>query len=78
MWPKKIVLYILSNSCLSGERARPNTDTTAFKAGDINSTTQFDSTEVEMTHNPAYGPSSVKKVDPQYDEVAPPTGGGTH
>ena len=82
LWLKKLVLYILFDSYLLDHRAQPSTDTTAFEAGDTNYTTQFDCTEVEMTHNPAYGPvttaSSLKKVEPQYEEVAPPTGGWTH
>ena len=67
MWPKK---NILCDPCILGQRDQPSTDTTAFKAGDTNYTTQFDSTEIEMTHNPAYGPvrsaSSVKDVEPLY------------
>ena len=33
--------------------------------------------EVEMTHNPAYGPvaTTVVKGEVQYEEVAPTTGG---
>ena len=36
--------------------------------------------EVEMTHNPAYGPltTTVVKGEVQYEEVAPTTGGDSN
>ena len=51
----------------------PSTD------GDYSTPYNYGHSEVEMTHNPAYGPvAATSKDEPKYAEVGPPTGGTSH
>ena len=49
----------------------------SVKTAGVTNPSQYD--EVEMTQNPAYGPvaaaATAAKKEPQYEEVAPSTGG---
>ena len=57
---------------LLAQTSPPKTDT--VRTTGVATTSQY--SEVEMTHNPAYGPlaTMVVKGEEQYEEVAPDTG----